>query len=175
MPANRDPYSIYPANGLDMMTDERTRKRQRSNWTNLSQSDMSSHDTAFSGGSLDSIQPNSLFANLAAEAQQMWESGKDFSRYVPAYSSICSSASTVSSASFSSAPSISSSATYGMASSFDPTFYCVGQTAPQEHGHFQSATDASSTRWVGGCPWGWDAPSEKLEEFSVGHGNPSRY
>jgi hypothetical protein len=182
MPAQQDPYAIYPANETEV--NGRGIKRRRTSWMHVSQSDMSGQETEpwLSNDSLTQCQPDSFFANLAAEAQLLLDSRRDWSQHVPSCSSISSSASTVSSSSFSSAPSISSSATFGAPASFDYTFHAAGTGFNDFRAINQSGSadrngaldsQSGSTRWVGAFPWAWEAaPTEELEEFSLGSGQP---
>lgn len=180
-PANRTPYTIYASNGTEILLDNTCNKSLKRKWIEGSQADLSGHDTepCMSSDSLNSCQPNSFFANLAAEAQQLLDSRRDWSLHMPSCSSISSSASTVSSSTFSSVPSVPSLATHGVFPSFDPGFGYVnmgGTSFAQNNGQLDFFTpQTGSTRWVGSCPWGWEAPREEIEEFSLGSGEPYKF
>ena len=103
---------------------------------------------------LDSHQPNSIFARLACEAQQLCCSGSYVQNFAPSCSSICSSSSTVSGSTHSSTPSMSSSAKFGSMPCIDMTGYHFFQNSrTYEPNSQQSADCMPSTYWVDSCPW----------------------
>jgi hypothetical protein len=152
-------------------------------------SEQSQNDTVYTSsgqsGSFDSFQSNSP---LALEAQQLWASVSRIRDTKSNCSSICSSASTLSSATICAQPQLSSAMAYGNAPSFDfmthRTYFDTASHISTQHerSFYHAATRPSSMSVGTGIPvdprqWhslrdGVSAQEQGIEEYSLGSGYP---
>ena len=116
--------------------------------------------------SLDSSRSASIFASLAAEANQICKSGRD--GY--AASSMCPSAFTVSSATASPLPSFSSPSVYGPAPVLGLRLSQGSNSLLSPAQHPWMASRSSSALLRDSTPS--EVGHEELEEYSLGHGSP---